>query len=177
MKFAAWLTFLIGISSIPVYAGPDNAFSYVAAFKQAQEKRQEADRKMRSAIEDAADWLVAFRLKRGHFPEPGVEQDGATAALQRSIFGCNPYSATGVQDSSEKRPCPIRFVNQSVLGTSQLKQWQQSAPSDWKALPGTVTVIHNNYDYLVLWAASADHNPLFDAKLTKVSLAWRELAP
>lgn len=176
MKAALYLLTLLFIAfSMPVFAAPDNAFNYVAAFKQAQEKRQEADRKLRAAMEDAADWLVGFRLRSGHFPEPGLEQERATAALQKRILGCNPYSATGVPQLSELKPCPIRFVNQSVLGPSQVKDWEKSVPTDWRALPGTVTVIHNNYDYLVLWGASADQLPIFDAKLSKLSLVWREL--
>lgn len=160
---------------MPAFA-QKNAIHYVAAYKQAQDQRLEADRKLLTAMEDAADCLLKFRLKEGHFPEPGLEQEQFLSLLQNGALNRNPYSATGVKSQSENKACPVRFLMSAGLNDSKRCQWEKSVPLDWKAEPGTVTVIMDSHNFVLLWGAGAERNPIRNDKSNKYALVWRDLS-
>src|SRR5579883_3117995 len=81
---------------------------FVQAFKLAQERRIDADNKLLANMDSICDWLMYYRLKNGHLPEPGTEEDDCMEKLQKLIKP-NPYSETGVQTKADQKPCKIRF--------------------------------------------------------------------
>lgn len=165
---------LAGFLLSPVYAQQE-AFNFVGAYKQAQDKRIEADKKLIENMELAADWLVRFKLKYGHFPEPGVEQDRAVKVLQQRVLKPNPYSVTGAPTALElKAYCPLRFTVDLGLTEARWKDWQKSPQSDWHAEPGSITIVSSTNKAIMIWAAGANHLPVSDSKSTQCYLAWRE---
>ena len=177
------MLFLILVVSffIPLLAAPANAqkqypINFVNAFKQAQDRRQEADNKLIGNMETIAAWLVQFRLKFGHFPEAGVEQDKALHYLQTRIIKPNPYTQTGIASAEESKAlCPLRFICESNLNESKRLEWEKKAPPEWRAEPGSITVFINQQTDLVIWGAGADHLPVVDQKNNRSYLAWRTL--
>lgn len=150
--------------------------NYVAAFNQAQEKRIQADKKLLNIMEDVADWLTDFRFRNGSFPEPGVDQDSAIETLRRKLLVPNPYTMTGVASEQEKKaPCQLRFVSYAGLNGQKYNECLKLAPSDWRADPGSITVVYDHTDAIMIWGAGADHMPIYDAKNNKLMLAWREI--
>jgi hypothetical protein len=163
---ASWL-------SPPCFA-QQYAANYVYALKQAQEKRLEADKKLVDFMESLADWLVQFRLKFGHWPEVGVEQDRATKFVREKLLKPNPYCLTGVLSAEESKvSCPVRFVQDQTICDDRRLEWEKTPPSLWKGEPGTITVIYDQYDNIVLWGAGAEHLPVQDCKNNKTFLTWR----
>jgi hypothetical protein len=159
-----------------VSAPKQAAINFVNEYKQAQDQRQAADRKIMDNMESVADWLVQFRLKFGHFPQVGVEQDKAIAYLQKKIMKPNPYSVTSVQSAEESKAyCPLNFVHEIGLIDATREAWEKQQPSSWNEQPGTITIIINEYSNAVLWGAGADHLPIRDNKLNKCYLTWRSL--
>ncbi len=136
----------------------------------------EADKALLLNMELTADWLVNFKTKKGHFPEPGVEQDRGIVFLQKSILKASPYSSTGVVSSTEAHPCPVRFLNELGLTDSRRQEWQKSPPSSWRGEPGTITIITGYQNYFLIWGAGADHMPIYDPKDNHYWLVWREFA-
>ncbi len=180
LKFKYKTIAILFIAAIAAF-GPNaiaqqqHALHFVGAFKQAQDKRIEADKKMLNNMESAADWLVNFKMKYGHFPEPGVEQDNATAFLTKKLFKLSPYSMTGIMSQQEIKACPLRFVSDIGLIDCRREEWQKAPPSSWRAEPGTVTAILGD-NYLLIWGAGADQLPIYDSKNNKFSLVWREFS-
>jgi hypothetical protein len=148
--------------------------NFVNQFKQAQEIRSAADKKLIDNMEACADWLVKFRTHLGHFPFVGPEEDKAIAYLQKKLLKPNPYTITAVASTEEKKAvCPIKFVHDIGLTDAQRETWETKPPQDWRAEPGSITIIVNEYDNLVIWGSGADRNPVIDAKTNKYYLSWR----
>jgi len=148
--------------------------NFVNQFKQAQDIRSAADKKLIDNMEACADWLIKFRTHLGHFPFVGPEEDKAIAYLQTKLLKPNPYTMTAVASTEEKKAvCPIKFVHDIGLTDVQREAWETKPPQDWKAEPGSITIIVNEYDNLVIWGSSADRNPVIDFKTNKCYLSWR----
>ncbi|MBX9685922.1 MAG: hypothetical protein K2X27_04420 [Candidatus Obscuribacterales bacterium] len=160
----------------PVF-GQQYPIHFVNAFKQAQEKRMAADAVLLENMEDAAEWLSAYRKRHGHMPELGLEQERAIKAIQTYMQKPNPYSVTGIQSDAERKPCALRFVEELSLNEVNRQQWQKQAPSSWRAEPGTITILWNGFDNLLLWGAGADRQPIFDGKSNSYAFAWRRYIP
>lgn len=161
--------------TLPVVAAPkQNAISFVGEYKQAQDHRQEADKKLIDNMESVGDWLVQFKLKFGHFPEVGVEEQKATDYLQKKLMKSNPYSVTAIQSNAESKAyCPLRFIHDIGLSDPIREAWEKQIPSDWNAEPGTITIIINEYNNAVIWGAGADHLPIRDYKTNRAYFSWR----
>lgn len=172
----SFITAIILLSALPVHA-QQFPLHYVNAFKQAQDKRMAADKKLLDKMEDAADWLTQFRLTNGHFPEMGLEQDKSTSILQSKILLPNPYTVTGVASKEESsKPCPVRFITESGLNQARFQEYQKKAGADWRAEPGTITVLFDPRNAILIWGAGADRQPIFDSKSNQYMIAWREIA-
>lgn len=149
-------------------------FNYVAAYKQAQEARTQADTKLIKIMEDIADFLAQFRRRSGHFPYVGVEENRALELIQKRIARPNPYTTTVIASAEEKQSlCPLQLIRSGVLSRDTRKDWLKKAPEDWKAPPGTITIIMNEKNDLVIWGAAADRQPVINNKNARHYLAWR----
>jgi hypothetical protein len=167
---------VVPVLSLPASAQKQFPINFVNEFKQAQDRRQEADKKLIDNMERIADWLVQFRLRFGHFPYVGVEQDNATNYLQKKFMKPNPYTVTGVVSTEESKTlCPLRFVHDIGLIDAYRQDWEKKVPSDWKADPGSITIIINECNNVVIWGAGADHLPILDSKNNKCYFTWRSL--
>lgn len=146
---------------------------FVAAYRIAQEKRIDADKKLLANMDSICDWLMYYRMKNGHLPEPGAEEEKCLEKLQQ-IIKPNPYSATGLQSTTALKPCKIRFQWDYMLSDAKRKEWQTKAPDEWQAEPGTITVIMAHSEFVLVWAAGAEHRPILDDKHKTTFLSWHD---
>ncbi len=146
---------------------------FVYAFRTAQEKRIAADKRLLANMDTICDWLMYYRIKNGHLPEPGAEENEAIEKLQR-IIQPNPYSATGVQTKESLQPCKLVFKWDNLLNDIKRKEWQSKAPDDWQAEPGTITVIMAHREFVLVWGAGSEHRPIFDDKHKQTYLSWHD---
>lgn len=160
-------------SSLAADAREQYPIKFVASYKIAQEKRIEADKKLLANMDSICDWLMYYRLKHGHLPEEGTEESESIEKLSQ-IIKPNPYSATGLQDRNSLTPCKIVFKWDYMLNDSKRKAWQTKAPEEWRAEPGTITVILAHSEYVLVWGAGSEHRPIFDDKHKQTFLSWHD---
>lgn len=153
------------------FAHEPQAIHYVATYDLAMKARQEADNKLFANMELLADWLIDFKQQYGHFPEPGVEND-LTLERLKTILKQNPYSQTGITSKEETRPCPVHFINDAGLDARLYEQLKKAPPESWKDDPGSITVICNHENCILIWGAGADKRPLMDMSSGKYRLLF-----
>lgn len=171
------LSFFLGVSlGAPASAqSPLNAMQ-IELYKRALAMRSEADQKLLTKMEDCADWLVKFKQRYDHWPEPGTEQDEAREYLQSKILKANPFiDEYPYKDDLSKIPPPkVKFVLEATLTNKKRQDWEKKPPENWQEDPGTITIITNGEKCLLIWGASADKMPIADYKAKTYSFAWRE---
>ncbi len=175
LKTVSFVLFLLILSPSVQSAPPQTPFHFTEAFKLAVKLRQEADDKLFDNMEAIAEWLEYYKQKHGRFPEVGTDQDQAEQFFRRYLKN-NPYSATAVQKREETLPCKVRFEYNSQLNNQLIQQWLTTPPSTWKAEPGTIVVIINTENEIVIWGCGADHLPIMDFKNNKVRLVIRDFS-
>ena len=137
--------------------------------------RQEAETKLLTSMEDVADWVVQFKLRFGHYPDPGTEEDQAREYLQSKVVKANPYVVAASLKAGELvPPCPIKFRLDGLLTQRTREQWEKKAPETWKEEPGTITIITNGEKCVLVWGATSDRMPIIDEKSHSNKFAWRE---
>ncbi|MBY0358941.1 MAG: hypothetical protein K2W82_13130 [Candidatus Obscuribacterales bacterium] len=143
---------------LPAFAQYEKATQYLGVFELASKQRLLADTCLLENMKKLSQWLVTYKSEKGHFPEAGSEQEQAQLFLQ-TYLQANPY----MPNSSFK----IRFVDDLGLNQQNCEHWQQISAPSLKAAPGTITVITNNENLLLIWGAGADMRPLVDTKTGK----------
>ena len=161
---------------LPVESAPSqHAFNFTEAYKLAIKLNQDADNDLFENMEMIAEWFAMHKEQHGHFPEIGADQEKADQFFKR-VLKRNPFSATSVKSKQEaERHCIVRYECGSQLNTKLIQQWETSPPSLWKAEPGTITVMTNSENLLLIWAAGADHLPLVDPRNRKTRFLVREV--
>jgi hypothetical protein len=65
----------------------------------------------------------------------------------------------------------IVFVRDFGLTVLEVDQYSADPPVDWRAKPGTITVITNDQYLFIIWGAGADGKPLRDFGSKRVRFA------
>lgn len=153
--------------SAVIAAPTQHAFNFTEAYKLAIKLNQDADDRMYENMEALADWFLYNKETYGRFPEIGADEEKADQFCKRFLKN-NPYSATGSLTKAEQnRQCKVRFQTDGLLGRRLIEALSTSPPPSWTAEPGTITVVTNTENIILVWAAGADHRPLMDAKTGK----------
>ncbi len=144
-------------------------------------------------MRQVASWVDNWVVMNHRFPEIG---DETTYALQQlnELVPNNPYragSAYMVAGESvdnaylvqEGEPIPppmtgskedddrVVFVRDYGLTVPEVNQYSADPPVDWRAKPGTITVITNDQYLFVVWGAGYDGKPLRDFGSKRVRFA------
>lgn len=86
----------------------------------------------------------------------------------------NPYKILTKQSTDEEgnfSKARVKFLLSPSLCESNLTDWRKEPPAQWKETPGTISIVHNGYDYLIVWGASFDGKPVcFDGKTKILSM-------
>lgn len=102
-----------------------------------------------------------------------LEREEQALKIARSLPE-NPYKILTKQSTDEETSqsvARVRFVLEPSLCESNLTDWRKEPPAQWKEIPGTISIVHNGYDYLIVWGASFDGKPVcFDGKTKILSM-------
>ncbi|MEZ4543155.1 MAG: hypothetical protein R3C24_04560 [Cyanobacteriota/Melainabacteria group bacterium] len=105
-----------------------------------------------------------------------LEREEQALKIARSLKE-NPYKiltkqSTAEQSSeSESSETRVKFVLAPSLSESNLTDWRKEPPTQWKETPGTISIVHNGYDFFIVWGASFDGKPVcFDGKTKILSM-------
>lgn len=144
-------------------------------------------------MRQVASWVDNWVVFNHRFPEVG---DETTYALQQlnELVPNNPYrSGSAYMVSGEtvdnaylnqegEQPSPpmadskvdsdrVCFVRDYGLTVPEVDQFSADPPVDWRAKPGTITVITNDQYLFIIWGAGADGKPLRDFGSKRVRFA------
>lgn len=141
----------------------------------------EADNQLYKYMEMVANGMENFYAKKGHFPEPGLEQDRLRRALAK-VATNNPYNpkiynADTNEQLSKGEPIKIVFLVDGALSEEFVQDAQKTAPKSWTTDPGTIVVITNGVDRFVVWGASADRLPIKQIGTGSTRVVFREVLP
>ncbi len=119
---------------------------------------------------------VASRLKRyierlGHFPHHGEEMGHALARLNRAA-PVNPYEAP---ENGKKIKTRVSLIVDKSLTRDTITKIEDKLAPYWSGEPGTITVIANKKDLMLVWGAGMDSKPIKDAKTGKLRLVIAQL--
>lgn len=151
------------------------------------------DGQMFSQMRQVANWVDNWVVWNHRFPEIG---DETTYALQQlnELVPNNPYiagsaymvsgqtvdnaylNAEGEQETTPMADSKIDtdrivFVRDFGLTVLEVDQYSLDPPVDWRAKPGTITVITNDQYLFIIWGAGADGKPLRDFGSKRVRFA------
>lgn len=151
------------------------------------------DGQMFSQMRQVANWVDNWVVWNHRFPEIG---DETTYALQQlnELVPNNPYiagsaymvsgqtvdnaylnaegeQATPPMADSKIDSDRIVFVRDFGLTVLEVDQYSADPPVDWRAKPGTITVITNDQYLFIIWGAGADGKPLRDFGSKRVRFA------
>ncbi len=151
------------------------------------------DGELFSQMRAVASWVDNYVVWNHRFPELG---DESTAAFQQlnDLVPNNPYlpgasyvvpgvpsDNTYLKNEGEAiiPPMPgskvdgdrIRFVRDYGLTVLAVDEYSKDPPLDWRAAPGTITIITNDQYLFVVWGAGADGKPLRDYSTNRVRFA------
>lgn len=145
---------------------------------QAQLAVRDADDKMYKSMQTAADHLQKYRSLHHRFPEPGSELDRFIAGMDARAP--NPYKANQLlaQDLPESCPRQIEYRVSTELGLSTqfVLAASKQPPKSWQAAPGTITIIHNTENMIVVWAAGVNGLPIIDSTTGNARIVQKTLA-
>ena len=83
----------------------------------------------------------------------------------------NPYESilpeTEDQVGDDQSP-RVRLILDPSISHSQVDVLRYHPRKDWRDSPGNISIVHNGYDFLLIWAASYDGKPIREKKTTKI---------
>jgi len=143
-------------------------------------------------MRSVAAWVDNWVVFNHRFPEIG---DESTYALQQlnELVPNNPYlpgsayavpgmtvdnaylnnegeQSTAMADSKVDSD-RIHFVRDYGLTVSEVDEFSKDPPADWRASPGTITIITNDQYLFIVWGAGANGKPLRDLVSKRVRFA------
>lgn len=139
---------------------------------EAQLAASKADEALYEDMQLVASQLSLFVTRNGRFPEPGPESTAVSRNLGHSLVD-NPYfsdAMLALNLSSNGTRCDpagtgIRIeVDLGLCPNSAHQLSQNGLPDSFKASPGTITIIHNTEDTLLVWGAGIDGKPIRNPK-------------
>lgn len=144
-------------------------------------------------MRQVASWIDNWVVFNHRFPEIG---DETTYALQQlnELVPNNPYRAGSaymvsgesvdnayLNQEGEQATPPMAdskvdgdrvvFVRDYGLTVPEIDQYSADPPVDWRAKPGTITVITNDQYLFIVWGAGFDGKPLRDFGSKRVRFA------
>jgi hypothetical protein len=155
---------------------------------EAQAASEKCNIELREKIELVAAQFKNYRLHSGSFPEPGHPAQALASKLER-LAGSNPFASfpvrTAADDSefaakhgtascTKENICVHIFLDAS-LSNFQINTLRATAPADWLAMPGTITIIHNTENLFAVWGAGVDGKPIRDKTNTQYSILCEEI--
>lgn len=107
-----------------------------------------------------------------------------------NIAGQNPYIAVPrhtfkmVMAGTKEEPAQrVRLLYSTTLLSQQISNLRYAQNNDttdgdldWKAEPGTITILHNGYDLAAVWGADIDGHPVKDSKANRAKIVKIRLA-
>ena len=177
----------------------ENASQATEALKRLEEKSAMAnsmavnDSQLFSQMRAVASWVDNYVVWNHRFPEIGDESTYAFQQLN-DLVPNNPYISgssyvvpgvpsdnTYLQNQGEAiAPAMpgskadgdrIRFVRDYGLTVPAVDEYSKDPPVDWRAAPGTITIITNDQYLFIVWGAGADGKPLRDLSTKRVRFA------
>lgn len=77
----------------------------------------------------------------------------------------NPYQDIIPAQAIQKR---VKLSLDPSISQFDAAQLRRKPRANWQDKPGSIHVIHNGYDFLILWAASYDGKPVKDKDSTRI---------
>lgn len=161
----AMATALMPTGSQSVWAAPAGNPSpamrqaYAEQLKVLQEMMAKADGQLYGVMEYVAQRVVSHYHWKGSMPQPGWDQDTLRTALARQYSG-NPYFIADEKfqqiDQAAADHLSLQFLYDSNLSEEVVAKYKLRAPDDWRAKPGTITVITGKDNLALVWGANAE---------------------
>lgn len=155
------------------------------AFKQMREAilgSREADCKAASEVDRVADELVKIihRSKSGEKLlgklASGVGQEKFLSPLGL-LLGANPYEKKTDAEAKGGNPkARLKLEFSPALSDAAISLWRKNPPADWQAKPGTVVVMHNGFDQLLVFEADGTGRPVFDGERQRFKIVSIRIA-
>jgi len=128
-----------------------------------------ADLTLSNAMEKARDEFAKLCLKQGHFPNGKRDCEQIANNLQNIVEKSNPYKKDTILKQQVDTEFPDRsplilIVDDPTLSENKVRFYSQQPPTDWHATPGSIAIIHNEYDLFIVIGMDIDGKPIRDAK-------------
>ena len=123
---------------------------------------------MKATRNALAGYLKERAGKSGAQPFPNTPENVEKMKERlSSALSANPYEKEPILKSELQRQeagskSRIRVFFDPTVSANRLTGWRKKPPEAFKASAGTITVIHNGYDFAVIWGASIDGRPVRD---------------
>ena len=147
--------------------------------------------RMYQQMNRVATWLNQYCVWNHRFPEQGDEMTWAKEQLNQLIpnppydpgalrltpgFDADPNYSSPANSPEYEMPQPgspesldrIRLIFDPSLTELMVQSWRTDPPSEWQAVPGTISAISNNQNLFVIWGAGANGLPLRDPSTNRV---------
>jgi hypothetical protein len=124
-----------------------------------------ADEALFSNMRQAGETFAGYCRKRG-FPR----SSSSLASIENELYAIantNPYAkdpllAQEVATHFPQARTQVSIDTDAGLSEAYINQIAQHIPESWHAVPGSLTVVHNDRDLFFIWAAGIDGRPLQD---------------
>ena len=127
-----------------------------------------ADIALANAMEKTRNEFSKICLKQGHFPNDKHECERIANNLQSIVAESNPYKKETIlkqQVDSEfpDRTALVLIIDDPTLSENKVRFYSHEPPADWRATPGSIAIIHNEYDLFIVVGMDIDGKPIRDA--------------
>lgn len=141
----------------------DNRYQLLLQVQRTRKEILDLDLKMVDEIHLAARELKSYfsRIKKFRFGKLSILPTSKQKSLEIAKFVSshlppNPYKQLIPKAAKERT-----FVSlDASISLNNLERYRTSPPKSWKNSPGTINIVHNGYDLVLIWGAASNGRPI-----------------
>ena len=170
------LPFLASASQAKADLTNDDRYQLLLQIKSTRQEIKRADAVMVNRMGQVLKELktfVAIKAKEknsiGLLPSHAKENKSLERYLANDI-GINPYrrllNPNRIDDSFKK----VTVKLDSSISPYSLNSYRQNPPKSWHASAGTITILHNGYDFALVWGADINGLPVKNKRTKRIKI-------
>ena len=132
----------------------------------AQMAARSADSKLFTNMEAVSSAVEKYHKEHGRLPQSEPENEELEKSLA-ALATKNPYlddemlaQQLAIEERHPNQTITYRITTDLGLSQSWATQLVKTPPESWTAPPGTVSIVHNTSDFVLIWSSGADGRPI-----------------
>lgn len=146
---------------------------------QAQSSSQAADEKMRQYMDSASNCVARYHRRHNGFPNSSGEVEELVNLLSARPIK-NPYYESEMLakqlPATESHQIQYQVNPEYGLSKQSADSMAKRPPNTWRAVPGTISILHNSENSFALWSAGIDGSPIKDGTTNSAHVLFRDLS-